>query len=66
MSSKTIARHAKRFMQRRAREKRFVYRANIEAGLVKGPMTKKHEAGLKHDALKCPVCVIARIRATNS
>ena len=66
MSSKTIARHAKRFMQRRATEKKRAYRANVAAGYVKGPLVKLHESGRRHAWRKCPVCVIARIRATNS
>jgi hypothetical protein len=65
MPARSLARHAKRYMQRRAREKRAVYLENLQAGMVKGPMTKKHEAGLPHEWRKCPVCVIAHIRATN-
>jgi hypothetical protein len=66
MSSRTLARHAKRFMQRRASEKKQVYRANVAAGYVKGPLVKLHESGRRHPWRECPVCVIAYIRATNT
>jgi hypothetical protein len=66
MSSRTLARHAKRIMQRRASEKKQIYRANVAAGYVKGPLVKLHESGRRHPWRECPVCVIAYIRATNS
>ena len=66
MSSRTLARHAKRIMQRRGSEKKKIYRANVAAGYVKGPLVKLHESGRKHPWRECPVCVIAYIRATNS
>lgn len=66
MSTKTIARHAKRILQHRDREKKQTYRANVQAGYVKGPLVKLHESGRRHDWRKCPVCVIAHIRATNT
>lgn len=66
MSSMTLARHAKRIMQRRASEKKQIYRANVAAGIVKGPLVKLHESGRPHSWRECPVCVIAYIRATNS
>lgn len=66
MHARSMARHAKHFLQRRAREKKRAYNENLQAGLVKGPMTKKHEMGLRHDWRKCPVCTIEHIRAANS
>ena len=66
MAIRTTARHAKRIMQRRAKDKRERYRQDLRAGLVRGPMTIKHENGLKHEWRKCPVCVMAHIRAVNS
>lgn len=66
MSSRTLARHAKRFMQHRAKQKKQIYRANVAAGYVKGPLVKLHESGRKHPWRTCPVCVVARIRADNS
>ena len=66
MAIRTLARHAKRVMQRRAKDKRRVYRQNLQAGLVRGPMTIKHENGIRHEWRKCPVCTIAHIRAVNS
>lgn len=66
MSSKTIARHAKRILQHRDREKKQIYRADVAAGYRKGPLVKLHESGRRHPWRKCPVCVIAYIRATNT
>jgi len=66
MSTRSIARHAKRFLQHRDRDKKQTYRANVQAGYVKGPLVKLHESGRRHDWRKCPVCVIAHIRATNT
>jgi len=66
MSTRTIARHAKRILQHHDRDKRQIYKADVAAGYVKGPLVKLHESGRRHAWRKCPVCVIERIRATNT
>lgn len=61
----SVSSHLTRLLKKHAKKKKTYeaaeYESNLNAGLVKGPLTLRHESGVVHPIKGCPQCTIEKI-----